>query len=116
MHISPVLILVLSLILSFQSIFADTTISSPEQGQCQSWHNNTTTAVFHNCCHDVKLKTHPPLVLTALCPNREADYNTTLFPGGLYTFSKLNLHQCIHLHGGQLVTLDDVIVDEVADL
>ncbi|KAB5522923.1 hypothetical protein GE09DRAFT_1258551 [Coniochaeta sp. 2T2.1] len=107
---------IISLLAFVFTVLGGADSSQPEAHQCQSWSNNATTTVFHGCCRQVKLETYPTLALTALCPNREADYNTTAFPEGMYTFSRLNLDQCVRLHDGRLVPLMEDIFPESCDL
>ncbi len=113
----PTLVLALSLGSAFGAVFGHGIISRFEQGQCLTWGGNATTTVFYNCCKEVTLEISTTLALTALCPNRISDYDTYLFPEGLYTFSRLQLDECLHLHNGQyLVTMDDVTPQEALDL
>ncbi|KAB5522130.1 hypothetical protein GE09DRAFT_501671 [Coniochaeta sp. 2T2.1] len=99
----------------FTTVLGDGDSLPAETHQCQLWANNTTLTVFHGCCQDVKLETYPTLALTALCPNREADCNTTAFPEGLYIFSRLNLDKCVHIQDCKLVTLVEDISSDSCD-
>lgn len=93
--------------------------SSPSQlnGTCLAWGNNTITTVFYDCCKDVTLERSPKLALTALCPNRGGGYDPVLYPQEQYTFSRLQMDECLHLeHGMSLVTADDVPPGEVLQL
>lgn len=88
-----------------------------EQGQCLAWGSNATTTVFYGCCEQVTFQTSPTLALTALCPNSISDFDASLFPDGLYTFSRIRLDDCLHLYEGHtLVTLDDVTPQEALEL
>jgi hypothetical protein len=73
--------------------------------------------VFNGCCRDVALETYPALALTALCPNRESDYDRSVFPDGLFTYSRLRLNTCLYLDAANaLVSPDDVPWHKVSSM
>lgn len=108
---------ILGLALSFDAVIGGGVASRLEEGKCLTWGGNATTTVFYNCCKEIALETSPQLALTASCPNRESDYDSSLFPGGVYIFSRIQLDECLHLHHGQyLVSMDDVTPQEALEV
>jgi len=105
-----------TLLLFLPAVFGCNIARNLEQGQCLTWDANAATTVFYGCCKNVTLETSPTLSMTALCPNRPADYDASLFPDGLYTFSRLDLDQCLHLYNGRLITTDDVAPHQIPEL
>ena len=97
-------------------VVGSNTARTLQQGQCLKWDANAATTVFYGCCKNVTLETAPTLAITALCPNRMTDYDTSLFPDGLYTFSRLELDQCLRVYDGRLITTDDVAPHKISEL